>query len=558
VTVIALLQLDPTVGDITGNVALVEAAAAKAAKAGADMAVASELVISGYPPRDMLMDAAFVSACEMAAMGVSSSIPLLIGTPLSAEKSRQKPFNGAVRVADSRTAKIVARKQLLPTYDVFDEGRYFQADDGPGIDRSLRGASVGITICEDAWQHIGEVPADYPADPIEQLATWQHQGEPLAITVNLSSSPYHLAKEGVRARLVRKAASTLGHPFLLCNQIGGNDDLLFDGRSIVGWPDGTIVQGPAWCSGILMVNIENPSAAQWIPLDSNGDGDLEIVGAGAEPTMPSKGQDLLSAVTLGLGDYCKKSGISKIVLGMSGGIDSAVCAAIACQAVGASNVLGLAMPSRHSSDHSIEDAKATAEALGMELQILPINEIHESVDETLQGELDTGNPVAKENLQARIRGTLVMGAANARGAMAIATGNKSELAMGYCTLYGDMNGGYAPLGDLYKTEVYEVADAINANAGGKSPITESTMTKAPSAELAPDQKDEDNLPPYTVLDPILEDWIERGIRNASPLTPEVLSRMHANEHKRWQLCPAPRVSNRAFGQGWRQPLASRR
>jgi NAD+ synthetase len=307
-----------------------------------------------------------------------------------------------------------------------------------------------------------------------------------------------------------------------------------------------------------MVDIETPNAAQWIPLDGNSDDELEVVNPGAEPTMPSKGQDLLSAVTLGLGDYCRKSGIGKIVLGMSGGIDSAVCAAIACQAIGADNVLGLAMPSRHSSDHSIEDAKATAEALGMELQILPINDIHESVDETLQGELDTGHPVAKENLQARIRGTLVMGAANARGAMAIATGNKSELAMGYCTLYGDMNGGYAPLGDLYKTEVYEVAHAINANAAGKSPITESTMTKAPSAELAPDQKDEDNLPPYTVLDPILEDWIERGIRNASPLTPGVLSRIHANEHKRWQLCPAPRVSNRAFGQGWRQPLASRR
>ena len=242
---------------------------------------------------------------------------------------------------------------------------------------------------------------------------------------------------------------------------------------------------------------------------------------------------------------------------MSGGIDSAVCAAIACQAVGAENVLGLAMPSRHSSDHSIEDAKATAEALGMELQILPINEIHESVDESLQNELDAGHPVAKENLQSRIRGALVMGAANARGAMAIATGNKSELAMGYCTLYGDMNGGYAPLGDLYKTEVYEVAHAINENAGN-APITESTMTKAPSAELAPDQKDEDNLPPYTVLDPILEDWIERGIRNDSPLTADVLTRIHANEHKRWQLCPAPRVSNRAFGQGWRQPLASRR
>jgi NAD+ synthase (glutamine-hydrolysing) len=216
------------------------------------------------------------------------------------------------------------------------------------------------------------------------------------------------------------------------------------------------------------------------------------------------------------------------------------------------------MPSRHSSDHSIEDAKATAEALGMELQVMAINEIHASVDETLQNELDSGYAVAKENLQSRIRGTLVMGAANARGAMAIATGNKSELAMGYCTLYGDMNGGYAPLGDLYKTEVYEVAHAINANAKGARPITESTLTKAPSAELAPDQKDEDNLPPYAVLDTILEDWIERGIRNASPLTPDILSRLHANEHKRWQLCPAPRVSNRAFGQGWRQPLASRR
>ena len=556
-TVIALLQLDPTVGDIVGNIALVEAAALKAAEAGADMAVTSELVISGYPPRDMLMDAAFVSACEAASMNVNSPIPLLLGTPLTAGKDRQKPFNGVVRVADSRTSKVVARKQLLPTYDVFDEGRYFQPDDGPGIDRSLQGASVGITICEDAWQHIGEVPADYAADPIEQLATWQHQGEPLAVSVNLSSSPYHLAKEGVRAKLVRKAASTLGHPFLLCNQVGGNDDLLFDGRSIAGWPDGTIVQGPAWGSGILLIDIENPDAASWIAIDS-GLSDLEIVAHNKQPSFPPKGQDLLSAVTMGLADYCGKSGIGKIVLGMSGGIDSAVCAAIACDAVGPENVLGLAMPSRHSSDHSIEDAKATAEALGMELQILPINEIHSSVDETLDDELNSGYAVAKENLQSRIRGTLVMGAANARGAMAIATGNKSELAMGYCTLYGDMNGGYAPLGDLYKTEVYEVANAINSNAQSNPPITESTMTKAPSAELAPDQKDEDNLPPYTVLDPILEDWIERGIRNPSPLTEGILSRLHANEHKRWQLCPAPRVSNRAFGQGWRQPLASRR
>ena len=217
--------------------------------------------------------------------------------------------------------------------------------------------------------------------PIEQLATWQHQGEPMAVSVNLSSSPYHLAKEGVRARLVRKAASTLGHPFLLCNQVGGNDDLLFDGRSIVGWPDGRVVQGPAWCTGILMVDIEDPDSAHWIPLGEE-EAKAEVVNADAEPTMPSEGQDLLSAVTLGLADYCRKSGIGKIVLGMSGGIDSAVCAAIACQAVGAENVLGLAMPSRHSSDHSIEDAKATAEALGMELQVMAIKDMLHSETST--------------------------------------------------------------------------------------------------------------------------------------------------------------------------------
>ncbi len=556
-TVIALLQVNPTVGDIHGNVALVEDAAKKAAQEGADMAVASELVVSGYPPRDMLMDATFVTACEMAAMAIESQIPLLVGTPVSAGDERQKPYNGVVRVTGNGPSKVVAKKQLLPTYDVFDEGRYFQADDSPGIDRSVPDASIGITICEDAWQHIGEVPSDYPADPIEQLATWQHQGESLAASVNVSSSPYHLSKENVRARLVRKAANTLGHPFLLCNQIGGNDDLLFDGRSIVGWPNGVIAQGPAWSSGILLVDINEPDNTKWISLDGNMK-DVEILDSGENPEVPRKGEDLLEAVTMGLSDYCRKSGIHRVVLGMSGGIDSAVCAAIACKALGPENVIGLSMPSRHSSDHSIDDAKATAEALEMEFEILPINDIHNTVDETLQRELETGYTVAKENLQARIRGTLVMGVANARGAMAIATGNKSELAMGYCTLYGDMNGGYAPLGDLYKTEVYEVAHAINKMSEKNEPITKSTMTKAPSAELAPDQTDEDNLPPYSVLDPILEDWIERGLRHDSELTEDVLSRLHSNEHKRWQLCPAPRVSNRAFGQGWRQPLASRR
>ncbi|MEE3082731.1 MAG: NAD+ synthase [Candidatus Thermoplasmatota archaeon] len=566
VTLVALLQLDPTVGAVEANIADIENAVALAASEGADMAVASELVVSGYPPRDLLMDADFVAKCEAAALAVNSEIPLLVGTPLSAAKKRQKPYNGVVRVAKGRPSRIVGRKQLLPTYDVFDEGRYFQADDSPGIDRSLPGRSVGITVCEDAWQHVGEVPADYAADPIEQLATWQHQGEPLAVSVNLSSSPYHLAKEGVRAKLVRKAAKTLGHPFLLCNQVGGNDDLLFDGRSIVAWPDGTVVQAPAWCKGVLLVDLPNPENARWLPwpegiCEPNCNCEVQCVQEGIDPDAPDNGKDLLSAVTIGLADYCKKSGIDQIVLGMSGGIDSAVCAAIACKAVGAENVLGISMPSRHSSQHSIDDAKATAEALGMELQLIPISEIHEAADASLKQELEDGNPVAAENVQARIRGMLVMGAANARGAMTIATGNKSELAMGYCTLYGDMCGGYAPLGDLYKTEVYELARVINAEAlakGSSEPITESTMTKPPSAELAPDQRDDDSLPPYEVLDEILEDWIERGIRNDSELTEDILTRLHNNEHKRWQMPPAPRVSNRAFGQGWRQPLAARK
>jgi len=585
-TTVALLQLDPTVGDIASNVAEIERAVTLAASEGADMAVASELVVSGYPPRDMLMDKDFVQRCCDAAHKINSPIPLMIGCPIPSGKEKSRPYNGVIRVSEGRKARIVGRKQLLPTYDVFDEGRYFQADDTPGIDRSLPGLSVGITICEDAWQHAGEVPADYGSDPIEQLAAWQHQGEPLALTVNLSSSPYHLAKEGVRAKIARKAAQTLEHPFLLCNQVGGNDDLLFDGRSLIAFPDGTVVQAPGWCQGVFLVDLDDPAGARWLPWPDGECGDgcrcsVQMVGEGELPLMPPIGADLLCAITVGLGDYCRKSGIERMVLGMSGGIDSAVCAAVACRAVGAENVLGLAMPSRYSSIHSLRDAKATADALGMEFQTISIADLHTAAEAALAYELDPngsteggaiagemiarpGAEVAAENVQARLRGMLIMAAANSRNSMALATGNKSELAMGYCTLYGDMCGGYAPLGDLYKKEVYDLAHAINADAesmGNPPPITESTLTKPPSAELAPDQTDQDSLPPYEILDEILEDFIERNIRNTNhpaELVDSILARLHANEHKRWQMPPAPRVSNRAFGQGWRQPLASRR
>ena len=277
---------------------------------------------------------------------------------------------------------------------------------------------------------------------------------------------------------------------------------------------------------------------------------------------------LADAVVLGLRDYCRKSGIKRIVLGLSGGIDSAVAACVACEAVGAENVLGLSMPSRFSSEHSKSDAKHTAESLGMEYNSIPIDELHHLVENQIETVLENGSPVARENIQARLRAILVMSHANAQQRMAIATGNKSELAQGYCTLYGDMAGGYTPLGDVYKMEVYGLANVFNNRAtkeGKVPPVSDSTMTKPPSAELAPDQRDDDTLPPYTVLDSILKHHIEDGL-GADEISAKghdrdtvvtVLRRLEANEHKRWQMAPAPRVSPRAFGQGWRHPLASR-
>ena len=572
--VVALLQLNPKVGDLEGNAAEVERAVALAAENGADMAITSELVISGYPPRDLLLDPAFVQRCAEVTSNIETPIPLIVGTPLPPTSDRNLPSNGTMRLVPGRKAKVATRKQLLPTYDVFDELRYFEPDKAPGILRLSDSLSIGVTICEDAWQHAGEVPADYDADPIEQLAAWQHQGEPLALSVNLSSSPYHLHKEGMRSAVVRAASKTLGHPYLLCNQVGGNDDLLFDGRSLVAWPDGRLSQAPAWCMGVFLVDVEDSNSGRWLPWPGGECGEdcscvVENVAADSEPGNPETGTDLLAAITTGLGDYCRKSGIKRLVIAMSGGLDSSVCAAIACRTVGPENVLGLAMPSRYSSDHSLSDAIATAEALGMEIHTHSINELHEAAEEKLTDELADGNPIALENIQSRLRGMMVMALANSRNAMAITTGNKSELAMGYCTLYGDMVGGYAPLGDLYKTEVYAVARAINSeaeNVGLAPPITESTLTKPPSAELAPDQMDEDTLPPYKLLDSILESHIEAGY-SASTLVEAgydentvkwILERLHANEHKRWQMPPAPRVSNRAFGQGWRQPLAAKK
>ena len=285
---------------------------------------------------------------------------------------------------------------MLPTYDVFDEARYFEPDDEPGIARGIANLEIGVTICEDAWQHCKATPNDYDSDPIEQIVEWGKQGTNLDATVNLSASPYHANKSGIRLAVARCAAKSLGHPFLLTNQVGGNDDLVFDGRSVVSWPNGDAIIAPAWSEGILIADLQSPKNCEWI-----GDGEVTFLKA---VDALIEDDDKLDAVVTGLSDYCRKSGISKIVLGLSGGIDSALAACVATAAVGAPNVTGISMPSRHSSQHSIDDARELAEILGIELLIRPIKELHSTADSQLEDLLSNGNPVAAENIQSRLRG----------------------------------------------------------------------------------------------------------------------------------------------------------
>ena len=576
-SLIALLQIDAIVGDVIANQSKISSLTAQAKANHACMAVSTELAVCGYPPRDLLLEPEFVQVALNAAIETPVSIPTLIGSPIPSGQEKRKPTNGVVKVDSSSsflsTPSVVAHKQLLPTYDVFDEDRYFEADQRTSLVRSFGGLNLGVTVCEDAWQSAGETPSTYSSDPIEHLSQFIRQGVDLHATVNLSASPYHQHKGSTRLRVCRHASSTLQHPFLLANQVGGNDDLLFDGRSMVAYPDGTVVVAPAWREGVFIVDLEDASACRWIDADYEG---ALNVGLRTQPEHFAPHQhsveddemtEMVSAVTTGLADYCRKSGIQGIVLGLSGGIDSAVAACIAAHAIGPDRVIGLSMPSRFSSEHSKQDASYTAEALGIGFEQHGIESLHDATESTIGGVLSSGHPVAGENIQARLRALIVMGYANSKGYMAMSTGNKSEIAQGYCTLYGDMAGGYCPLGDVYKMEVYAIAEWFNQRAiasGTPPPVNESTMTKPPSAELDHDQKDEDTLPPYDVLDDILRHHIEEGWSEAQlstlgydeELILDVLVRLERNEHKRWQMSPAPRVSPRAFGQGWRRPLAS--
>jgi NAD+ synthase/NAD+ synthase (glutamine-hydrolysing) len=542
---IALLQIDPTVGDVRGNAALIADAAREAAGAGADLAVAPELSLVGYLPRDLLLNAGFVRrswdhAADLARV-LADGPPVLVGLPEPNHSDIGRPlYNSAVLLRGGRVEQRF-RKALLPTYDVFDEDRYFEPFRGPQI-LNLNGCRLGISICEDVWNDRDFWKRRrYHHDPIEELVRAGAQA-----IVNLSASPFTVGKQQRREEMLSSMARKHHVPVVYVNQYGGNDDLVFDGRSCAfnraGIP---VARGCSFDRDVVVCDLDSLSP---IP---------PLADAAPEP-------EIWHALVLGTRDYARKCGFASAVLGLSGGIDSALTAAIAVEALGASHVLGVLMPSPHSSRGSIDDSLALAARLGIETLTLPISPAMDAFDRILRGAF-AGLPkdVTEENIQARIRGNLLMALSNKRGSLLLTTGNKSELAVGYCTLYGDMSGGLAVIADVPKTMVYRVARWLNETRGGVIP--EPILTKAPSAELRPNQTDQDSLPPYDVLDEILRRHIELhqpadeivadGFDEAT--VARVLRLVRAAEFKRKQAAPVLKVTDRAFGTGWRMPIAAR-
>jgi len=545
----ALAQLNPIVGDVAGNIRLIRAAATEALRAGADLLVTSELIVSGYPPKDLLLREGFVQACDRAVDELAASLPAEIGVLLGHPTSRSLPQGRVANAASllhCGTASATVHKTLLPNYDVFDERRYFR----PGnANRPIefRGKRLGVHICEDAWW--GQTSTWYHDEPVGRsnpVAELCSQG--VDVLINLSASPFEIDKPNLRTEIFTRHVAEHNVPFVFVNQVGGNDDLVFDGHSIVFDARGkTVIQLPGFESEIEL----------W---------EMNDHGPGHEPTDVPYESNLLDALVLGLRDYMRKSGFTDCVLGLSGGIDSALASYVAARAVGPKHVHALLMPSRYSSDHSVDDARRLAKNLGIDHEVIPIESIHgafESADVVGRELANQPAGLADQNLQARIRGALVMVRSNSNGWMALATGNKSELAVGYCTLYGDMVGGFAVLCDVFKRDVYAVCRFVNDTLEQREVIPENIITKTPSAELAPDQFDQDVLPEYDLLDGILEGLIEReeSIATLARRFPEetvrwVTQRLDRNEFKRRQMPPGIKLSSRAFGSGRRMPMAA--
>ncbi|MCC7204088.1 MAG: NAD+ synthase [Phycisphaeraceae bacterium] len=560
---IALAQINPTVGDMAGNLRLHEARLAEARRLGCQLVVFPELSVIGYPPKDLLLKPAAIEQAESVVRTLAAQctdIGAIIGYPCPADgKQGLTLYNAAALCHEGR---IIHRhvKSLLPTYDVFDEHRYFEP--GPAVDVALwRGKRLGISVCEDLWNDASLFGrALYHENPIAELA---QRGASLFI--NCSASPFVVGKHDTRLELFRRAAKRHALPLLYCNQVGGNDELIFDGRSCAVDAQGRVVaQGRAFEEELLVVELREDGA---------------LAAAASAPksgaaVATSSLSDLFHALVLGLRDYCRKCGFKSIVLGLSGGIDSALTAALATAAMGKEKVRGVAMPSRFSSEHSLADAREAAARLGIGFDVVPIEGPHKAFEGALSPVFAGLEPgVAEENVQARIRGVILMAVSNKFGSLLVTTGNKSELAVGYCTLYGDMAGGLAVISDVPKTMVWELARWINQNPEspllreyGRAVIPENSIAKVPSAELRPNQTDQDSLPPYDVLDAIVELYVEQEQSTAkiiektgydAGLVQRVARLIDMNEYKRKQAAPGLKVTSRAFGFGRRMPIAMR-
>ncbi len=543
---LALAQINPTVGDLDGNSDLIVEYSKRAAEGNAELVVFPELALCGYPPRDLIELPVFIEKTAEALEAVAArtanlGVDLIVGYVGSAEGLCERRAANCAAVLSGGQITFVQQKALLPTYDVFDEWRYFAPAESQSV-ITIRGERIGITICEDVWndKSFWDRPR-YPDDPIKSLAD---QG--MDLIVNIACSPYYIRKRDLRERMLQAVAGRLSIPVAMVNQVGGNDELIFDGSSFVAGREGsTIARAASFKQDLLLCDLD---AAHEDLRHTSHESDAAY-----------------DALVLGTRDYLRKCGFSQAVIGLSGGVDSSLTAAIAVEALGAENVIGVGMPGPYSSEGSVSDARELAEQLGVRFELLSINHAYQAALATIKPAFRGFVPdVTEENLQARLRGLTLMALANKFNAITLTTGNKSELAVGYCTLYGDMAGGLAVISDVPKTMVYELSRVANRRRPGAIP--ETVFSKPPSAELRPDQKDTDSLPEYDQLDPILELYLEEQLApeqiterlsTDADLVRKICRMVDRNEYKRRQAAPGLRITSKAFGIGRRFPVAQR-
>ncbi|MBR8828925.1 MAG: NAD+ synthase [Gomphosphaeria aponina SAG 52.96 = DSM 107014] len=557
---IAIAQLNPTIGDLSGNAKKILEAAQQATWAGVHLLLTPELSLCGYPPRDLLLTPRFVDLMQIKleelAQQIDNKLTILVGTvtpnPEAVVRGEKRIYNSIALLQGGKIQQVF-HKRLLPTYDVFDEDRYFQSGglstffalpQLPYSSGGGKGINLGVTICEDLWndeEFWGK--RNYKINPIEELAQLG-----VDLIVNLSASPYTVGKQKLREAMLGHVAIRYQLPIIYANQVGGNDDLIFDGNSVALNKMGKVIcRAKSFQEDLVSFEYQG--------------GDLLL---GEIKQLPeTEDEEIWRGLVLGVKDYARKCGFSQVILGLSGGIDSALVAAIAAEAVGADNVLGVLMPSPYSSEHSVKDAEDLVQNLGIKSEKLPIGETMKIYDRVLEPLFaGTSFGVAEENIQSRIRGNLLMAIANKFGYLLLSTGNKSEMAVGYCTLYGDMNGGLAVIADVPKTRVFSLCRWFNRE---QEVIPNNVIIKPPSAELKPGQVDQDSLPPYDILDDILYRIINQhqsrdeiiAAGHYEEVVNQVMRLVFRAEFKRKQAPPGLKITDRAFGTGWRMPIASR-